>query len=53
MNKLTERFFDAPTGVFTFVESTVAIDGSDFSRHGLIKRAIASGEILNIRRGLY
>lgn len=53
MNKLTERFFEAPTGVFTLTESTVAIDGSDFSRHGLIKRAIASGEILNIRRGLY
>lgn len=53
MNRLTERFFEAPTGVFTLVESTVAVDGSDFARHGLIKRAIASGEILNIRRGLY
>lgn len=53
MNKLTERFFDAQTGVFTLAESTVAIDGSDFRLHGLIKRAIASGEIVNIRRGLY
>ena len=53
MNRLTKRFFEAPTGVFTLAESTVAIDGSDFRRHGLIKRAIAGGEILNIRRGLY
>lgn len=53
MNKLTEHFFDSPTGIFTLPEVTVEISGSDFSRNGLIKRAISDGEILNIRRGLY
>ncbi len=53
MNRLTEQFFQAPTGVFTQSDVAVAIDGTDFSRHGLVKRAMAGGEILNIRRGLY
>ncbi len=53
MNRLTEKFFRAPTGVFTQSDVAVLVDGTDFSRHGLIKRAISSGEILNIRRGLY
>ncbi|TET33048.1 MAG: hypothetical protein E3J72_17865 [Planctomycetota bacterium] len=53
MNRLTEQFFEASTGIFTQAEVAVAIDGSDFSRHALIKRAMAGGEILNIRRGLY
>lgn len=53
MNRLTEHFFQAPTGVFTQSDAAAAVDGTDFSRHGLIKRAIAAGEILNIRRGLY
>lgn len=53
MNRITQHFFNAPTGVFTQPEVAVAIDGSDFSRHGLVKRALARGEILNIRRGLY
>ena len=53
MNKLTERFFGASSGVFTQADVALAIDRSDFSRHGLVKRAMAGGEILNIRRGLY
>ena len=53
MNRLTKRFFDTPTGVFSLADSTAALEGSDFSRHGLIKRAISGGEILKIRRGLY
>ena len=53
MNRITQHFFNAPTGVFTQPEVAVAIDGSDFSRHGLVKRALANGEILDIRRGLY
>jgi hypothetical protein len=53
MNKLTETFLSAPGGVFTVVDVANAIDGSDHSRNGLIKRAIADGEILVIRRGLY
>jgi predicted transcriptional regulator of viral defense system len=53
MNRITQHFFNAPTGVFTQPEVAVAINGSDFSRHGLVKRALANGEILDIRRGLY
>jgi predicted transcriptional regulator of viral defense system len=53
MNRLTEKFFRAPTGVFTLADVAVSVDGSDFSRHGLIKRAMSTGEILKIRRGLY
>ena len=53
MNRLTERFFQVPSGVFTQPEVAVAVEGSEFSRHGLVKRALARGEILNIRRGLY
>lgn len=53
MNRVTQHFFNAPTGVFTQPEVAVAVDGSDFSRHGLVKRALAKGEILDIRRGLY
>ncbi len=53
MNRLTEQFFRARTGVFTQTEAAVSVDGTDFSRHGLIKRAMSAEEILNIRRGLY
>jgi len=53
MNRLTEHFFRAPTGVFTQSDVAISLDGTEFSRHGLIKRAISAGEILNIRRGLY
>jgi len=53
MNKLTEHFFTTSTNVFTQVDVAMAIGGSPYSYHGLIKRAIANGEILNIRRGLY
>lgn len=53
MNRLTEQFFKAPTGVFTQSDVAASVDGTDFSRHGLIKRAMSAGEILNIRRGLY
>ena len=53
MNRLTKHFFKAPTGVFTQSDVAASVDGTDFSRHGLIKRAMSAGEILNIRRGLY
>lgn len=53
LNKLTEQFFGSSTGVFTNTDVALAIGGTDFSRHGLIKRAMANAEILNIRRGLY
>ncbi len=53
MNRLTEGFFQAPAGVFSQADVAVTTGGSDFSRHGLVKRALANGEILSIRRGLY
>lgn len=53
MNKLTEQFFSSSSAVFTLSDVTATVEGTDFSRHGLIKRAMANGEILNIRRGLY
>jgi predicted transcriptional regulator of viral defense system len=53
MNKLTEYFFTAAVNVFTQADVAIALGGSPYSYHGLIKRAIAHGEILNIRRGLY
>lgn len=40
-------------GVITHSEVTVALQGSDDSRHGRVKRALASKEIQRIRRGLY
>lgn len=53
MNRLTECFFQKPTSVFAQPEVALALGGSAFSRHGLVKRALANGEILNVRRGLY
>ena len=53
MNRLTEHFFKTGTTVFALPEVAVSIDGSDYSRHGLIKRSVANGEIQVIRRGLY
>jgi len=53
MNRLTEHFFKTSHPVFTNADVSTSVPGSDYSRHGLVKRAIAEGEILNIRRGLY
>ncbi|OGF67688.1 MAG: hypothetical protein A2Y62_11225 [Candidatus Fischerbacteria bacterium RBG_13_37_8] len=54
MNKLTEKFFEiAPYGYFTYQEVATLFPESEDKRYGLIKRAIAGGEIIHIRRGLY
>jgi predicted transcriptional regulator of viral defense system len=54
MNRLTRQFFDkAPSGLFSSRDVSVLLPGGDNSRHALIKRTIAQGEIVNIRRGLY
>ncbi len=53
MNRLTERFFGASSGIFSQAEVAVALEASPYSRHALVKRALAKGEILGIRRGLY
>ncbi len=54
MNKLTQRVFESmPWGVFTNQDVATLFPGSDDRRYGLVKRAIAHGEIIHIRRGLY
>lgn len=53
VNRLTEHFFHAPSGVFSHSEVAAMMPGSEFSRHGLVKRALANGEFLPLRRGLY
>jgi predicted transcriptional regulator of viral defense system len=54
MNKLTEKVFEcAPHGDFTSQEVATLFPGSENRRYGLVKRAIASGEVIRICRGLY
>ena len=54
MNFLTEKAFEfSKTGVFSYSDVLVWVGENRNSVHGLVKRAIASGEILHIRRGLY
>ena len=54
MNKLTEKIFEnAPYGYFASQDVATLFPGSEDKRYGLVKRAIAGGEIINIRRGLY
>jgi predicted transcriptional regulator of viral defense system len=54
MNKLTEKIFEnAPYGYFTSQDVATLFPESEDKRYGLVKRAIAGGEILHIRRSLY
>lgn len=54
MNKLTEKIFEnAPYGYFTSQDVATLFPESEDKRYGLVKRAIASNEIIHIRRGLY
>ncbi len=54
MNRLTEQVFGSlPCSQFTTQEVATLLPGSDDQRYGLVKRAIASGEIIHVRRGLY
>ncbi len=54
MNKLTEKFFEiSPDGFFTSQDIAALFPGSEDSRYALAKRALASGEIIHVRRGLY
>ena len=42
-----------PNPVFTMAELKVLHSGSDDGLHSMIKRAMAQGDIISIRRGLY
>ena len=54
MNFLTEKAFKlATTGVFTYTDALVWLGGTRNAVRSKIMRAIDSGEILHIRRGLY
>ncbi|NLZ59095.1 MAG: type IV toxin-antitoxin system AbiEi family antitoxin domain-containing protein [Lentisphaerae bacterium] len=53
MNRLTKLLFHSAGNLFTYADLSVLLEGSDHSRHGLVKRALAAGEILRLRRGLY
>ncbi|MEI6421867.1 MAG: hypothetical protein WCP55_06580 [Lentisphaerota bacterium] len=54
MNKLTEEIFkNAANGYFTSQDVSTLFPESEDKRYGLTKRAIAGGEIIHIRRGLY
>jgi len=54
MNKLTERIFESiPVCPFANHDVATLFPASEDRRYGLVKRAIAHGEIIHIRRGLY
>ena len=54
MNRLTEQVFELlPWGHFTSQDLATLFPDSPDRRFGLVKRAIASGEIIHVRRGLY
>lgn len=42
-----------PHDIFTDLEVDNLLSGSRDSRYGVVKRAIAAGKIINLRRGLY
>ena len=54
MNRLTQKLIEFPhPGVFSGQDLATLLPGGDNSRQALIKRAIAAGELIHIRRGLY
>jgi predicted transcriptional regulator of viral defense system len=54
MNKLTKKLIEfSPSGVFSGQDLATLLPGGDNKRQALIKRAIASGDLIHIRRGLY
>ena len=54
MNKLTEQIFElSPWGQFTSEDVATLFPDNENRRFGLVKRAIANGEIIHVRRGLY
>ena len=54
MQKLTETVLEkSDTGTFTLMEFACWVGGSSNRRFALLKRALKSGEILRVHRGLY
>jgi|WetSurSiteA1Bulk_404760.scaffolds.fasta_scaffold33543_3 hypothetical protein len=54
MQKLTETVLEkSETGIFTLMEFARWVGGSSYRRFALLKRALKSGEVIRIHRGLY
>ena len=54
MNTLVEKVLEnVPADVFTDTTVRHLIKGTHERRYGLVKRALKSGEMVHIRRGLY
>ncbi len=53
MNEMTKYFFTHDFPIFTQSDVTAVMEGTFYSRHALLKRAIQKQEILVLRRGLY
>jgi predicted transcriptional regulator of viral defense system len=54
MEKLVEKIMqNVPGDIFTDDTVMNLLPGTADSRHGMVKRAIAKGEIVHIKRGLY
>jgi predicted transcriptional regulator of viral defense system len=54
MQPLTDRVYERiPSGIFAFRDVTCLVDGSNDKQYNLVKRAVATGEIIQVRRGLY
>lgn len=54
MNRLVKRIIEeVPVSVFTPLEISMLIPGSADTRYALVKRSIADGDIIRIKRGLY
>ncbi len=54
MNRLVAALFDyASLGVYTTGDIVHAVAGSDAARYSLVKRALADGDLIRIKRGLY
>jgi hypothetical protein len=54
MNTVTEIALErSQHGLFTRPEVNCWVGGSPARQHSMLKRALAAGEVLRIRRGLY
>ena len=54
MNIITEKVLEIlKKDVFTDQDVAMLFPGSNDSRYGLMKRALKSGQIIRLRRGIY
>src|ERR1035437_9472555 len=54
MQRLTEIILrKVPAHILSDYELAILLEGSPHRRYGLVKRALASGELIQVRRGLY